>query len=109
MKSGRGWVTILTDLALFDPGSDKPFALSRSKVELFLECPRCFYLDRRDLPAFDAKLEFTIRMLPHDGDDAWVEGTLRAIRESLSAANPPDPGTECEYCDYVSRAGSAEP
>jgi len=32
---------------LFDPDSDKPFALSRSKVELFQDCPRCFYLDRR--------------------------------------------------------------
>jgi len=32
---------------LFDPKSDKPFALSRSKVELFMDCPRCFYLDRR--------------------------------------------------------------
>ena len=24
-----------------------PFKLSRSKIELFLNCPRCFYLDRR--------------------------------------------------------------
>ncbi len=29
----------------FEPG--KPFALSRSKIELFIDCPRCFYLDRR--------------------------------------------------------------
>ena len=32
---------------LFDPDSGKPFALSRSKVELYKDCPRCFYLDRR--------------------------------------------------------------
>ena len=32
---------------LFDPDSSKPFALSRSKVELFLDCARCFWLDRR--------------------------------------------------------------
>jgi len=32
---------------LFDPKSKTPFKLSRSKIELFLECPRCFYLDRR--------------------------------------------------------------
>ena len=31
----------------FDPESNDPFPLSRSKVELFLDCPRCFYLDRR--------------------------------------------------------------
>lgn len=32
---------------LFDPASFEPFRLSRSKLELFLDCPRCFYLDRR--------------------------------------------------------------
>lgn len=32
---------------LFDPQSGRPFKLSRSKIDLFLECPRCFYLDRR--------------------------------------------------------------
>lgn len=31
----------------FDPRSTEPFRLSRSKIDLFLECPRCFYLDRR--------------------------------------------------------------
>jgi hypothetical protein len=32
---------------LYRPGNEKPFKLSRSKIDLFLECPRCFYLDRR--------------------------------------------------------------
>lgn len=32
---------------LFDPQSEEPFRISRSKIDLFLECPRCFYLDRR--------------------------------------------------------------
>lgn len=32
---------------LYTPKSKAPFALSRSKIELFLNCPRCFYLDRR--------------------------------------------------------------
>jgi len=32
---------------LFDPKSKPPFRLSRSKIELFMNCPRCFYLDRR--------------------------------------------------------------
>ena len=32
---------------LFDPNSPEPFALSRSKIELFLQCARCFALDRR--------------------------------------------------------------
>lgn len=32
---------------LFDPASKEPFKLSRSKIDLFINCPRCFYLDRR--------------------------------------------------------------
>lgn len=32
---------------LFNPKAKEPFKLSRSKLDLFLECPRCFYLDRR--------------------------------------------------------------
>jgi hypothetical protein len=32
---------------LFEPSSKEPFKLSRSKIDLFLNCPRCFYLDRR--------------------------------------------------------------
>jgi len=32
---------------LYQPGQERPFWLSRSKIDLFLECPRCFYLDRR--------------------------------------------------------------
>jgi hypothetical protein len=32
---------------LYEPGGGKPYKLSRSKLELFMNCPRCFYLDRR--------------------------------------------------------------
>ncbi|MBI1859892.1 MAG: PD-(D/E)XK nuclease family protein [Deltaproteobacteria bacterium] len=31
----------------FSPTATEPFALSRSKIDLFLKCARCFYLDRR--------------------------------------------------------------
>ncbi len=32
---------------LYNPASKVPFKISRSKIDLFLNCPRCFYLDRR--------------------------------------------------------------
>ncbi len=32
---------------IYHPNDSEPFKLSRSKIELFTECPRCFYLDRR--------------------------------------------------------------
>lgn len=32
---------------IYTPGSAESFRLSRSKIDLFVNCPRCFYLDRR--------------------------------------------------------------
>ena len=32
---------------LYDPKSKEPFSISRSKIDMFLQCPRCFYIDRR--------------------------------------------------------------
>lgn len=42
----------------YTPGQSAPFKLSRSKIDLFTECKRCFFLDRRfgvgrpQMPAF---------------------------------------------------------
>ena len=33
---------------LYKPGQNEPFELSRSKVDLFLQCAKCFYLDRSE-------------------------------------------------------------
>jgi len=32
---------------IYDPTSTTPFKISRGKLDLFLNCPRCFYVDRR--------------------------------------------------------------
>ncbi len=45
---------------LFDPLSKAPFKLSRSKIDLFIECERCFYLDRRLGVARPAGFPFTL-------------------------------------------------
>lgn len=37
-KSGK-WI--------YQLNQSEPFKISRSKIDMFLECPRCFYLDRR--------------------------------------------------------------
>ena len=61
---------------LYDPASDKPFNISRSKIDRFVECPRCFYIDRRlgtgrpDAEAFDARIDFDIRLIPYEGTSA---------------------------------------
>ena len=33
---------------LYTPLQNETFELSRSKIQLFMECPRCFYLDRTE-------------------------------------------------------------
>jgi len=52
---------------LFVPYSDKEYKLSRSKIELFMQCPRCFYLDRRigvgRPPSFPFNLNIAVDLL----------------------------------------------
>lgn len=42
-----GYYTPKRTRNLFDPTSKAPYRISRTKLDLFLNCPRCFYLDRR--------------------------------------------------------------
>src|SRR5580693_7710100 len=32
---------------IFEPNSSEPFTISRSGIDLFVQCQRCFYLDKR--------------------------------------------------------------
>lgn len=32
---------------IYDPNSNTPYRLSRTRLSLFLDCPLCFYIDRR--------------------------------------------------------------
>jgi len=45
---------------LFTKEQEKPFKLSRSKIQDFLDCPRCFYLDRRCGTGQPGSLPFTL-------------------------------------------------
>lgn len=65
---------------LFDPSSDGSYPISRSKLALFLECPRCFYLDRRlgvgrpDGPPFTLNVAVDA-LLKKEFDTFRAEGT----------------------------------
>ncbi len=54
---------------------DKPFKLSRSKVDLFLECRRCFYIDRKKgtgrPPSFPFNLNNAVDQLLKDEFDIY--------------------------------------
>jgi hypothetical protein len=60
---------------------------------------------KRDREAFDAKLEFDIKLIPYSGDDGWVEDVVLATRECLDGALP-ESGDGCDFCAY--RAAAAE-
>ena len=87
---------------LYDPESDKPFKISRSKIDRFIECPRCFYIDRRlgtDRPpgfpfninsAVDTllKAEFDTHRLagtPHPLQRAYGLDAVPAARDEIDA------------------------
>lgn len=57
-----------------------------------------------DAPAFDGKLEFDVQLIPHKGNDAWVEGALRKMKVTLMSDSIPPVG-ECDYCPYREAAG----
>jgi hypothetical protein len=62
---------------------------------------------RRDLDAFENRLEFRVKMIPYDGDDSWIEPTLAEIRGTLIASKPPDFQKGCEYCAFAANAAKA--
>ncbi|MBI5732529.1 PD-(D/E)XK nuclease family protein [Candidatus Jorgensenbacteria bacterium] len=53
-----------------------------------------------DKKAFDGKLEFTVKILPYDGNDDWVEGTVLKAHECLISNELPQVGENCDFCAY---------
>ncbi len=58
-----------------------------------------------DKEAFDGKLEFDVTILPYEGDDSWVEGTLIELKKTLESEEIPASGTGCDFCKYREFAG----
>jgi len=61
-----------------------------------------------DKKAFDAKLEFHISIIPYEGDDSWIEGTLLDIKKCLDADVIPASHPDCDYCNYRAAAQKLE-
>jgi hypothetical protein len=71
---------------IFAPSSSTPFKLSRSKLDLFIECPRCFYIDRRlgvgRPPGFPYTLNSAVdRLLKQEFDMHREHGTPHPLIE----------------------------
>jgi hypothetical protein len=55
----------------------------------------------KDRPGFDARLEFRISMLPHEGSMDWIEATVLGARSVLDEESAPSRDSECPYCKYA--------
>lgn len=60
---------------------------------------------QKDRKAFDAKLEFDIKLIPYTGNDAWVDGVLNEAKQVLDNDEIPPIGDHCDYCAYRESAG----
>lgn len=74
---------------LFEPKSAQPFRLSRSKIDLFLNCPRCFYLDRRlgvaQPPGYPFSLNSAVdKLLKKEFDVHRAQGTAHPLMKSYN-------------------------
>ncbi len=49
---------------------------------------------------FDGRLEFSMQILPHDGDDSWVAEALQEARLCLERDTLPPSHPDCEWCSY---------
>jgi hypothetical protein len=74
----------------------------------FTVAPTAYFVyanGQNDRAAFDGKLEFEITILPYEGDDSWVEPTLRKIKACVDSDEAPKSDPVCEYCLYRKFAG----
>lgn len=71
---------------IYDPNRTKPFKLSRSKIDRYLECPRCFYIDRRLAtdrpPGFPFNINTAVdTLLKREFDAHRAAGTQHPIQQ----------------------------
>lgn len=63
---------------------------------------------RKDLEAFDARLEFDVVIIPYDGDDQWVEVTIKKAHQLLQKNQLPKAAAACDFCSYRQAAAAVE-
>lgn len=61
-----------------------------------------------DKEAFDAKLEFDVKIIPYTGDDSWIETVITKLHKCLVSENIPEPGNDCDYCAYIGARSEIE-
>ena len=78
---------------LYDPKSKEPYKLSRSAIELFMGCPRCFYIDKRLGTARPPGFPFSL--------NSAVDNLLKKEFDVLRAKKAPHPLLKANGVDGV--------
>ena len=81
---------------IYDAKAKEPFKLSRSKIDMFLKCPRCFYYDRRlgvgQPPGFPFTLNSAVdALLKQEFDVYRAKGTQHPLQEKYKVDARPVP------------------
>lgn len=63
---------------------------------------------RKDVKAFDGKLEFVVEVIPYTGKDDWVENTILDAYKLLNQNKIPAADPHCEFCSYRSASQKQE-
>ncbi len=58
---------------------------------------------KKDAAAFDGKLEFETTLIPHNGDDSWIEKSLMLLKHCLVDERLPEAAPTCEHCQYLEK------
>jgi len=61
---------------------------------------------RFDLDGFNDRLEFRTKIIPYTGTDAWVEPTIKKMKECMDGETMPQVGDNimggpCQFCTYA--------
>ena len=59
---------------------------------------------KTDTGIFNKQLLFDVSVLPHQGDDSWVEGAIIQAYLCLQSNNIPTATESCDYCSYLKAA-----
>lgn len=62
---------------------------------------------QKDREAFDAKLEFSIKIIPYTGDRTWIPDVLKRAKTCLDSDKVPKQSPTCEHCEYRLEAKKA--
>lgn len=83
---------------IYGKDTSQPFKLSRTKIELFINCPRCFYMDRKlgvgRPPGFPFNLNLAVdTLLKKEFDTYRAKGTKHPLIEKYGVDAIPVPHT----------------